>query len=58
LQNIFISNTPPRLEQQTGDNQADSVERMFERPWIDYKADWTGRYIRPAQILQLFRRII
>jgi hypothetical protein len=31
-----IRNVMLRLKQQRGDAQADSVERMFERPWIDH----------------------
>ena len=30
-----VTNTP-RLKQQAGDAQADSVERMFERPWLNH----------------------
>ncbi len=38
----------PRLEQQLGDLQHESVERMFERPWIDHIPTGMGSPIHPA----------
>ena len=38
----------PRLKQFSGDGQKDSVERMFERPWIDHRRGWYGRFIHPS----------
>ena len=38
----------PRLEQQEGDAQDASVERMFERPWIDHIMGPLGRMSHPA----------
>jgi len=36
-----VANTP-RLKQRAGDAQADSVERMFERPWLDHIPLYSG----------------
>ncbi len=44
-----VSDTP-RLKQQAGDSQADSVERMFERPWLDHISGLGGMG-RPAHPL-------
>jgi len=41
-----VANTP-RLHQRAGDAQADSVERMFERPWLDHVPGPFGRSAHP-----------
>jgi len=42
-----IRSVMTRLAQQSGDGQEDSVERMFERPWIDHIPLWMGRSHHP-----------
>jgi hypothetical protein len=46
----------PRIGQQVGDAQADSVERMFERPWIDHTFGWVGDYAHPADNMPNYGR--
>ncbi|MFC1631145.1 dockerin type I repeat-containing protein [Candidatus Omnitrophota bacterium] len=48
----------PRLAQQSGDSQSSSVERMFERPWIDYVPDWHNRFIHPTTSMPDYGREI
>lgn len=38
----------PRLAQQPSDGQGDSVERMFERPWLNHIPTWECQYHHPA----------
>jgi len=45
-----------RLKQQVGDAQSASVERMFERPWIDHKGNWTGAYLHPSDNMPNYGR--
>ena len=48
-----VSNTP-RLKQQPGDGQGASVERMFERPWIDHVPGWTGNHLHAVENSQTY----
>ncbi len=38
----------PRLVQQGSDGQSDSIERMFERPWLNHIPTWQAQYHHPA----------
>jgi len=38
----------PRLTQQPEDGQNDSVERMFERPWLNHIPTWQCQYHHPV----------
>ena len=48
----------PRLKQNAGDSQSASVERMFERPWLDHIPEWMNRYHHPADNLPDYGREI
>ena len=56
LANLASTPSQPRLAQQTGDAQADSVERMFERPWIDHIESWAGEYFHPTDTMPMYGR--
>ncbi len=51
-----VSSVMPRLTQQAGDGQEDSVERMFERPWIDHIPLWMGRAHHPMENMPDYAR--
>jgi len=61
---VFSSLAPaasiPRLNQQVGDKQSESLERMFERPWIEHGApDWMAvTYAHPADNMPWYGREI
>lgn len=46
----------PRLKQAVVDGQSDSVERMFERPWIDHRRGWYARWIHPNKNMPDYQR--
>jgi hypothetical protein len=46
----------PRLQEQTGDAQADSIERMFQRPWVDHTNQWYGQHIHPVNNMASYAR--
>jgi hypothetical protein len=46
----------PRIKQQTGDTQSDSVERMFERPWIEHRGGWGGEQVHPTDNMPNYGR--
>jgi hypothetical protein len=52
-----VANTP-RLHQRAGDAQADSVERMFERPWLDHVPGPMGRSAHPLDNMISYDREI
>jgi hypothetical protein len=57
-----IRNVMPRLHQQSDDKRtlymADSVERMFERPWLDHVPGWMGRSSHPFDNMDDYDRDI
>ena len=48
----------PRLEQRYGDSQTESVERMFERPWLDYVPGNIVSEIHPSKNMPWYGRNI
>ncbi len=58
LGNLPPVSSTPRLHQQPGDTQDSSVERMFERPWIDHIPDWLSRALHPAENMPNYGREI
>jgi len=48
----------PRLAEQAGDAQTESVERMFQRPWLDHVPNWLNRYNHPIENLPDYGREI
>ena len=46
----------PRLKQQAGDVQNASVERMFERPWIDHREGWYNDWYHPSENMEHYGR--
>jgi len=56
LSRLAPAASAPRLKQQVGDEQWDSVERMFERPWLDHAGGWTGAYIHPSDNMPNYGR--
>jgi hypothetical protein len=53
-----IKNIPKLKQENDTENQASSVERMFERPWIDHLGDWIGRSIHPKKNMEPYGRDI
>jgi len=47
LSNFSIVGTPPKLKKQKGDKIYDSLERTFERVWLDYLGGACGSYSHP-----------
>ncbi len=46
----------PRLKQQAGDAQNASVERMFERPWLDHRWGWYSDWYHPDYNMENYGR--
>ncbi|MFN4228037.1 MAG: hypothetical protein ACK4F0_07875 [Candidatus Ratteibacteria bacterium] len=50
--------TPKLKQEEDTENQSSSVERIFERPWIDHLGNWIGRSIHPKKNMQPYGRDI
>ena len=48
----------PRLTQGQYDGQSDSVERMFERPWLNHIPTWRSQYHHPVDNMPHYYRDI
>ena len=46
----------PRIKQKPDDKQDASMERMFERPWLDHVNGWTQRYASPLDNMPGYHR--
>lgn len=53
-----IKNIPKLKQEEDTENQKSSVERIFERPWIDHLGDWIGRSIHPRKNMEPYGRDI
>jgi len=53
-----IADVMPRLTQQAGDTQTASVERMFERPWLEHIPGPMGRMHHPVENMDDYDRDI
>jgi len=51
----LLPNTP-RLKQQAGDAQNASVERIFERPWLDHRWGWYSDWYHPDYNMENYGR--
>ena len=49
MQTALINDNRARIHQQVGDSQGASIERMFERPWLDYQGFWSGDLLHPSE---------
>ena len=58
LANLIPVASVPRLVQSHGDARDDSIERKFERPWLDYLYGEYGRYIHPVENMNEYGREI
>ena len=53
-----ISSVPKLKQENRIESRTASVERMFERPWIDLISGWTGRNIHPSSNMNEYGRDI
>jgi len=56
LSGAGISSIPTLVQMTDDEIQGASVERMFERPWIDCMSSWNSRLIHPASNMEPYGR--